>query len=60
MNSIARLVVSFGILLIATGSAIGGGMNEVTGSVTYRERIALTPGSTVEVKLLDVSLQDVK
>jgi putative lipoprotein len=31
----------------------------VTGSVTYRERIALTPGTVVEVKLLDVSLQDV-
>ena len=31
----------------------------MTGSVTYRERIALTPGTRVEVKLLDVSLQDV-
>ena len=35
-------------------------MNEVSGSVTYRERIALLPGATLEVKLLDVSLQDVK
>ena len=31
----------------------------VSGSVTYRERIALTPGATLEVSLRDVSLQDV-
>ena len=30
----------------------------VTGTVTYRERIALTPGAVVEVRLLDVSLAD--
>ncbi len=31
----------------------------VTGSVTYRERIALSPGATLIVQLRDVSLQDV-
>jgi len=31
----------------------------VTGTVTYRERIALPPGAVVEVQLLDVSLMDV-
>jgi putative lipoprotein len=31
----------------------------VSGTVTYRERIALTPGATLEVSLRDVSLQDV-
>jgi uncharacterized lipoprotein YbaY len=30
----------------------------VTGTVTYRERIALTPGAVVEVRLLNVSLAD--
>ena len=30
----------------------------VTGTVTYRERIALSPEAVVEVKLLDVSLAD--
>ncbi len=30
----------------------------VSGTVTYRERIALTPGATLEVSLRDVSLQD--
>ncbi len=30
----------------------------VTGTVTYRERIALTPGAVVEVQLRDVSYQD--
>ena len=30
----------------------------VSGTVTYRERIALTPGATLEVSLRDVSYQD--
>ncbi|MCH8309538.1 MAG: YbaY family lipoprotein, partial [Chloroflexi bacterium] len=30
----------------------------VTGTITYRERIALTPDAVVEVKLLDVSRAD--
>ncbi|MDQ3687265.1 MAG: YbaY family lipoprotein [Acidobacteriota bacterium] len=30
----------------------------VTGTVTYRQRVALTPGAVVEVKLLDVSRAD--
>ena len=30
----------------------------VTGTVTYRERIALSPGATLQVQLRDVSLQD--
>jgi uncharacterized lipoprotein YbaY len=30
----------------------------VTGRVTYRERVALPPGSVVEVRLLNTSLQD--
>ena len=34
------------------------GTGLVTGTVTYRERIALTPGAVVEVQLRDVSYQD--
>ena len=30
----------------------------VTGTITYRERIALSPGATLVVQLRDVSLQD--
>ena len=30
----------------------------VTGTVTYRERLALSPGATLKVQLRDVSLQD--
>ncbi len=33
--------------------------NTVTGTLTYRQRIALPAGAVIEVKLLDVSLQDV-
>ena len=47
------------LLLLATEMAFAGASNLVTGSVTYRERIALPQGARVEVKLLDVSLQDV-
>ena len=32
---------------------------KVTGTITYRERIALPPEAVVEVRLSDVSLQDV-
>ncbi len=32
--------------------------SRVTGTITYRERIALSPNAVVEVKLSDVSLQD--
>lgn len=59
MNSTVKLIVCCGFLSINSSNSMAGGMTEVTGSVTYRERIALTPGSMVEVKLLDVSLQDV-
>ncbi len=44
--------------MIATSSLAGGEPASVTGTVTYRERIALTPEAVVEVQLLDVSLAD--
>jgi len=55
------------LLFIAACSVTGGESGttqdaktgRVTGTVTYRERIALLPGAIVEVKLFDVSLMDV-
>ena len=52
--------------LIAACSTVGGetpadesvALGTVTGTVTYRERIALTPEAMVEVQLLDVSIAD--
>ncbi len=40
----------------ATGT--GTATSKVTGSIAYRERIALPPSAVVTVKLLDVSLAD--
>jgi putative lipoprotein len=40
----------------ATGTGTAAG--KVTGSITYRERIALPPSAVVTVKLVDVSLAD--
>ncbi len=40
----------------ATGT--GTATSKVTGTITYRERIALPPSSVVTVKLVDVSLAD--
>lgn len=42
----------------ATGAGGASEMANVTGTVTYRQRIALTPSAIVEVKLLDVSRAD--
>jgi putative lipoprotein len=55
------------ILLIATGAVQAGGTLAtqtvdnlmVTGTVSYRERIALPPGAVVLVQLRDVSLMDI-
>ncbi len=56
------------LLLLLAGCSVSGGeasatqdakSGRVTGTVTYRERIALLPDAVVEVQLLDVSLMDV-
>ena len=52
-----RFVFLIAILVSIDGIA-GGEPASVTGTVTYRERIALTPEALVEVKLLDVSIAD--
>ncbi|MDC1286916.1 YbaY family lipoprotein [Gammaproteobacteria bacterium] len=55
---VKKFCIGIMALMVLT-SVNAGESNQVTGSVTYRERIALTPGARIEVKLLDVSLQDV-
>ena len=56
------------LLLLLAGCSVSGGeasatqeakTGRVTGTVTYRERIALPPDAVIEVQLLDVSLMDV-
>ena len=56
------------LLLLLAGCSVTGGESSslldtkvatVTGTVTYRERIALPPDAVVEIKLLDVSPMDV-
>jgi putative lipoprotein len=42
----------------AIGDDASGRMAQVTGTLMYRERIALPPGSVAEVWLLDTSLAD--
>jgi putative lipoprotein len=64
----ALLLVSLGIFaacgpdapenLAATGDQAGSKKAQVTGTLMYRERIALPPGSVAEVRLLDTSLAD--
>ena len=56
MSKLLNLVLA--LSMIATYSLAGGEPESVTGTVTYRERIALTPEAVVEVQLLDVSLAD--
>ncbi|MFN3595841.1 MAG: YbaY family lipoprotein [Rubricoccaceae bacterium] len=48
------------LALVASGCAqlLANRSGEVTGTVTYLERIALSPDAVVEVTLEDVSLQD--
>ncbi|MGD8700349.1 MAG: YbaY family lipoprotein [Gemmatimonadales bacterium] len=50
-------------LAVATLLAVANGcsppMATVSGAVTYRERIALTPDATLEVTLVDVSRADI-
>ena len=53
--------VFLGILLLAANqaSAFQGSPAGVSGTVTYRQRIALPPNAEITVKLVDVSRQDV-
>ena len=54
-------IVFLGILMLAANqaSASQDSPASVTGTVTYRQRIALPPNAEITVKLVDVSRQDV-
>lgn len=54
------IVLLAGGFAVQTSASDDANLASVTGYVTYRERIALRPGSVVTVKLLDVSRADVK
>jgi putative lipoprotein len=43
---------------VVPGTSGGSASAQVTGSVTYRERIALPPNAVIKVRLVDVSLAD--
>lgn len=60
MNPVKAAIALVIVVLVAFGiyHASKGGSAEVTGTVSYLEKIALPSGSRVEVKLLDVSEQD--
>ena len=55
MNTVIGIALV--LLAVACGTLFDSG-NSVTGSVAYRERIALSPGARLEVQLRDVSYQD--
>lgn len=62
-GDVLRLLASDRPILVfkADATQTGGGSSQearVTGTVSYRERIALTPNAVIEVKLLDVSRAD--
>ena len=54
-----RLAIGLACGLLFEASGAGASEAVLSGTVTYRERIALPPGAVVEVKLLDVSRMDV-
>ena len=66
-NMLLRIGLASLILLIASGAVQAGGTPAtqslgnlmVTGTVSYRERIALPPDAVVLVQLRDISLMDV-
>ena len=55
MNTVIGIALI--LLAVACNTLLGSG-DSVSGSVTYRERIALSPDARLEVQLRDVSYQD--
>lgn len=52
-----RLALPIAMLLLASGSASAARL-DLIGDVTYRERIALPPGATLTIELVDLALPD--
>ena len=69
MTNLLKLITLMCLTLLITGRAANAGgidpgasenaLATITGTITYRERIALPPDAVVRVQLLDVSLMDV-
>jgi uncharacterized lipoprotein YbaY len=59
LGRIARATVGFACLLWFEAGVAGAGEAVLSGTVAYRERIALPSGAVVDIKLLDVSRMDV-
>ncbi len=57
MLSLAGWLAGCSALTVVPGGG-GGGVAKVTGTVTYRERIALPPTAVIKVQLADVSRAD--
>lgn len=53
---VAAVAVAFGVYLFTAREP--GGTASITGTVSYRERIALPAGSTIEVQILNTSKSD--
>lgn len=60
MSTSVKLILAGLGLLLATLAPAFAAPTSITGQVTYRERMALPPDSTLEVQLLDVSLADAR
>ena len=58
MSHSRRAVVLLGAMILLLAGGCGLGDTAVTGTVTYRERIALTPGATLTVQIRDTSYAD--
>lgn len=59
LPALLLLTLALGACTPRTGDPVEGDQGRIAGTVTYRERIALQPGSTVRVVLEDVSRADV-
>ena len=60
-NRTAAVLISSAILVVAAGCGVGGLLglgSSVSGTVTYREQIELTPGATLIVQIRDTSYAD--
>ena len=58
MGHSRRAIVLLGAMILVFAGGCGLGDAAVTGTVTYRERIALTPGATLIVQIRDTSYAD--
>ena len=58
-RGLSPAVLTILAILTLTGGAAMGQLATISGTASYRERVALKPGAVLEIELLDVSRQDV-